>query len=274
MVKQAEVSGALAALVDEGIVKVASVEDFEDIAQVISENLPEQYDADDFFAKTAEVMDEVYVIYEGANDGMDKVAEEDALAYIGVLALQKEAGEITQEEFVKEAGAAAEIGARAPGMVADFLGAGAKATGKAIRGGVGRAANYIRDTQQGLLYDALGKGRRYSKGMLDSANTAATNAAERVSSLSGKAKAFKGLTTAEIAKLPKSLREQASASFRAQRGVVKGRKQLAEALKDKLHAKSRMDYNKGRQAKALLGIGTGLGAAGYGGKKLYDKLQG
>ena len=248
MVKQAEVSGALAALVDEGIVKVASVEDFEGIAQVISENLPEQYDANDFFAKTAEVMDKVYAIYEGASveedegvekvaeESMDKVAEEDVLATIGIFALQKEAGEITAEEFQEKTAGLAEV----------LLSAG-KNINK-VTGAVSKGAGKVKDGA-GWISEKAGLKALKEKAL---------------SSESG-AKAIKKL---------KDGSEYVKGGFKAKklRQALKGT-QLAKRAPGTMEAPSLAPGVK--QLMAAYGTaGAGVAGAGYGGKKLYDRLKG
>ena len=119
-VKVAEVSGVVASLAENEIVKIASAEDFDAIVDAVASDLPNSYGMDDVLAKTAEVME--YLYENGYGDAMEKEAgefdEQDALAYIGELALAKEAGEISEAEFAKEADALAQLiaGQRAPAV--------------------------------------------------------------------------------------------------------------------------------------------------------------
>lgn len=138
--KQAEVRGALAALVDAGYVKVASENDFDVVADAVEQALPMlgNYDMTDVLSKTAEIMEEVYEVYgSGALDKrasdedmeeLEKIAsevsEQDILAAYGSLTLQKEAGDISEFEFAKEAGKL--------NTITDMMrGAGSKVTGGA-----------------------------------------------------------------------------------------------------------------------------------------------
>lgn len=104
-VKVAEVSGVVASLAENEIVKIASAEDFDAIVDAVASDLPNSYGMDDVLAKTAEVME--YLYENGYGYDMEKEAgefdEQDALAYIGELALAKEAGEISEAQFAKEA---------------------------------------------------------------------------------------------------------------------------------------------------------------------------
>lgn len=124
MIKVAEVNGVLAALAEADLVKIASEEDFGKIAEQIAESLPDQYDMEVVLAKTAEVMEEVYAEYDkqaseaaaaGATteattttstDTETKTAEDvtvqDCLDAQVELAMKKQAGEISEEDFAKE----------------------------------------------------------------------------------------------------------------------------------------------------------------------------
>ena len=81
-----ETQGVLAALYDNGIVKVASDERFDALALLVSENLPEEYGLDDVFSKTAEILE---ILEE--DFGTEKVAEED----IDPQAIMAAMGELT-----------------------------------------------------------------------------------------------------------------------------------------------------------------------------------
>ena len=105
-IKMAEVQGVLAALVDAELVKVASEEYFNKLAEVVIENLTDDYDLNEVLEKTAAIIEAV-----NAEDAepMEKEAEEldevgQALRYHHELVLKKEAGEVSEDEFRKEAG--------------------------------------------------------------------------------------------------------------------------------------------------------------------------
>jgi hypothetical protein len=122
VVKMAEVNGFVAGLVDTGILKVANEEEMAVVADVIAENLPEDYTMEDAMAVAAEVVDaleeggeeegEVLVDDEGmVVEASDKEASDKeevnvtaVMAAYGELSMAKEAGEISEEEFKKEAG--------------------------------------------------------------------------------------------------------------------------------------------------------------------------
>lgn len=108
LTKQAEVNGVLAGLVDSGLIEVDTAEDFDKLAELVAGELDGEYTMEDVMAKTAEVIDALGAVDE---DGLDKEAgefgdidETALLAAYGELTLLKEAGEISEEEFVKEAG--------------------------------------------------------------------------------------------------------------------------------------------------------------------------
>ncbi|MCB5270500.1 MAG: hypothetical protein LHW56_01490 [Candidatus Cloacimonetes bacterium] len=127
-VKVAEVSGVIASLAENEIVKIASAEDFDAIVDAVAEDLPTQYGMDDVLAKTAEVME--YLYDNGYGEGLEKdageVDEQEALAYIGQLTLAKEAGEISEVDFAKEANRVVDAlraaGVRAGAAGKDFVG--------------------------------------------------------------------------------------------------------------------------------------------------------
>ena len=101
-IKMAEVQGVLAALVDAELVKVASEEYFNKLAEVVIENLTDDYDLNEVLEKTAAIIEAVNA------EPMEKEAEEldevgQALLYHHELVLKKEAGEVSDEEFRKEA---------------------------------------------------------------------------------------------------------------------------------------------------------------------------
>jgi hypothetical protein len=124
-VKKAEVNGFVAGLVDTGILKVANDEELAIVADVIAENLPEDYTMEDAMAVAAEVVDALEggegmtdeeaaalaaAEAEGTGEGMvveasdkDEVNVTAAMAALGELSMAKEAGDISEEDFKKEA---------------------------------------------------------------------------------------------------------------------------------------------------------------------------
>lgn len=104
LVKEAEVRGVLAGLVDGGHLKIASAEDLEALTEVVSGAVEGyDYDLNTILSKTAEVMEAL------ENEGQDKEASEDevdetaVMAAFGELSMMKMAGEIDEESFEKEA---------------------------------------------------------------------------------------------------------------------------------------------------------------------------
>ena len=104
LVKEAEVRGVLAGLVDGGHLKIASVEDLEALTEVVSGAVEGyDYDLNTILSKTAEVIEYL------ENEGQDKEASEDevdetaVMAAFGELSMMKMAGEIDDETFEKEA---------------------------------------------------------------------------------------------------------------------------------------------------------------------------
>lgn len=104
MVKQAEVTGVIAGLVDAEYIKLASAEDFDTVCEVVANNISDKdWTFDEVVEKTAEVMDEVYKIYE-ENGSIKKEANEkelsesEIMAEIGALTLAKEAGDVSEDE--------------------------------------------------------------------------------------------------------------------------------------------------------------------------------
>lgn len=119
LVKEAEVRGVLAGLVDAGHLKVASYEDLEALTSAVSSCLDQNYDLDDVLSKTAEVLD-----YLENEDGIEKEAgeidETAVMAAFGELSMMKMAGQIDDETF---AAAAEELGfqVKEAGAMADLL---------------------------------------------------------------------------------------------------------------------------------------------------------
>lgn len=119
-VREQEVRGVLAALVDKGHVKVASRGDFDKLAYVVAENVGYEYDVNDIIGVTGAVL----------NGGMDKTAgmqktaarmhESNCYAALGELLLMKTAGMVDDGTFVKEAEVLTDAAAEASG-VADAI---------------------------------------------------------------------------------------------------------------------------------------------------------
>lgn len=103
LVKEAEVRGVLAGLVDGGHLKIASAEDLEALTEVVSGAVEGyDYDLNTILSKTAEVIEYL------ENEGQDKEASEDgadtfdktaALAAVGELTMAKLAGEISEADY-------------------------------------------------------------------------------------------------------------------------------------------------------------------------------
>lgn len=139
MVKVAEVSGVVAAMAEAELIKIASEEMFDTVVDAVAGSLDNDYDLNAVLAKTAEVMS----LIEDEN-GLEKdageaeeVDERAAMAAYGELSLLKEAGDITEEEFAKEAAKISDILAAAKkgaGKVKGFVAKGAK--GEGIKDGV------------------------------------------------------------------------------------------------------------------------------------------
>ena len=112
LVKTAEVRGVMAYLVDSEMVKVASAEDFDKLVDVVSGELGEEYDLNTVLSKTAEILDADPVegnqkeVEEPAAEGEVKEAQDnyEIERELGRLYMAKEAGEITEEYFQKQAG--------------------------------------------------------------------------------------------------------------------------------------------------------------------------
>lgn len=96
--KHAEVAGVISGLIDGGYIKLASEQEFEDLTGIVAGSISDNWDLNEVLDKTAEVMDSV---------DMDKTAKDvlhDALAEYGYLCISKEAGEVSDVEFEKQAG--------------------------------------------------------------------------------------------------------------------------------------------------------------------------
>lgn len=94
-VKEAEVRGAMAAFVDAGLVKVANQYDFDELCDVVADNVGYDYDLQKIAAVTEAALN---------GDGMNKYAAENLAfkATLGDLLLMKTAGQIDNRTFVRE----------------------------------------------------------------------------------------------------------------------------------------------------------------------------
>ena len=104
LVKEAEVRGVLAGLVDTGHLKVASVEDIDAMAGAVSDMIEgTDYDLDTVLDKTAELI-EYLNSDEYAQEEQEKTAgeidETARMAAFGELSMMKMAGEIDEDSFV------------------------------------------------------------------------------------------------------------------------------------------------------------------------------
>ena len=102
LVKTAEVRGVMAYLVDSEMIKVATQEDFDNLVNTVSESVEGDYDLNTVLSKTAELIGG-----ESTEDqektAADSVSDEEVQRAFGVLAMAKEAGELSAEEFEKQA---------------------------------------------------------------------------------------------------------------------------------------------------------------------------
>lgn len=145
LVKEAEVRGVLAGLVDGGHLKIASVEDLEALTEAVSGAVEGyDYDLDTILSKTAEVIEAM------EDKGQDKEASEDevdetaVMAAFGELSMMKMAGEIDEDSFEKEA-------SKLKAMLE-----GAKAVGSKVKAAPGKAkevAKKVKDTFTGKARD-------------------------------------------------------------------------------------------------------------------------
>jgi len=214
MVKAAEVRGVLACLVDNEMVKVGNEAEFEEVAAAVAEELGDEYTLEDVLEGTAEVMEAIEALEnmsdeelaeleaaiaaeEGApaeEEVLEEVPEEEKVAsdkghektaelkqQYTDLVMAKEAGEISENYFEKEANkimdllrAAGGAARSAPGRA----GAAAKAAPGQVRDAARAAPGQVRDAaraapaaarrggealKDGLTFDRLRAARR-SKG--------------------------------------------------------------------------------------------------------------
>jgi len=155
-VRKAEVRGFVAALVDTGIIKCAE-DEVAVVEDIIEEHLPEEYNMEDAMAIAADVVDALDANAEAEAEGGEVVDPElvgdpemvveasdktinktAAMAAYGELSMAKEAGEITAEEFEKEAlslqGMLASARGGAKNAYTGNIGAGLKTVGSKVTG--------------------------------------------------------------------------------------------------------------------------------------------
>ena len=239
MVKQAEVAGVLAGLVDADLIKIASEEDFEVITDVVAENLSNDYDLDEVLAKTAEVFE---YLEEVDGEPLEKTAEEEyveAMAALGEATMDKLAGELDDEEFEKIAASIADLASKAiHGDLSKIPGA----IGSGLRG----AKDYL---VKGLKGSGIKKSLK--------ARTGLKNYTKDYANYMQELKAAKRLG------LPTGL-----AKKQTKKRFAEGFKQVNKALKGDAGALRRRALRTGL---AYGGAAAATGGAAYGGKKLYDK---
>jgi hypothetical protein len=160
-IKQAEVNGFVGALVETGIIKVANEEEQAVIADVIAEHLPEDYAMEDALAVAADVVDaledgaledeEVLVDEDGmvveASDSSPELNETALMAAYGELVMAKEAGEISAEDFEKEANAVTNMLRAGKGKVVGVGRAASSAMRNSLRTGMRRVRHGVANTK-------------------------------------------------------------------------------------------------------------------------------
>lgn len=245
-IKQAEVNGFVGALVETGILKVANEEEQAVVADVIAEHLPEDYDMEDAMAVAADVVDAL----EGEMEGDEEIVDEEGMvveasdkslneaalmAAYGELAMAKEAGDISAEDFAKEANA-----------VTDMLRAG---KGRVV--GAGQAVA----SQAGAASTAMGN--RLRTGMRRVRQGADTAKVKTQAAVGNTVDALKG-------------NEKRLAYLNNRIATAPGRgeaKALADQIDDAHKAVGRT-----RLVAGAAGAGA-IGAGGLGAKALYDKYN-
>jgi hypothetical protein len=253
LIKQAEVNAFVGALADTGFLKVANEEELAMVADVIAENLPEDYTMEDALALAGEVIeaaeagegeeevipeDEDMVVEAGDRD--EEINETAVMAAMGELAMAKMAGEISDEEFAKEA------------LSIEGLVQGAKGLGKKV---------YTGDDGAG-------------------ARTAFNSAKQDIGSVFKADSLRKGMTGMKDSREEMAGLKDLLAKKNKQRVNIGGK----DARKASMGNLPGYGSAKKRQAAARLQALKGLGAtgaayggagaaAGLGGKALYDKYN-
>ena len=140
LVKEAEVRGVLAALVDGGHLKVASQEEFDALTEVVSASIDGyDHDLNTVLSKTAEVIEYLENGDFEKEAGEAEIDETAVMAAFGELSMMKMAGQIDEEAFAKEANklqALLDFGRKAVESTKGAAGrafAGAKNVGKEIK---------------------------------------------------------------------------------------------------------------------------------------------
>lgn len=247
MIKQAEVNGVMAALLETELVKVASEEDFDAVTSCIADSLSDDYDMEEVLAKTAEVMEEYYELLDG---NIEKEAEEAGevdetavMAAYGHLTLAKEAGDISEEEFEKEA-------ASLKGLVEG----GKNLASNAYRGDIGNGIQAVKGKASNL--------GSYLKGGFTGEKLRA-GASKRKAAKTFKADA-KRIANAGMSNLDTSV------AMTRLRGAARGKVGTKAGRKAEL--KSGIGQIASSYGTAAAGTAGAAGAA-YGGKNLYDKYK-
>lgn len=221
-IRAQEARGVLGALVDSGYVKLAADEHFDVLADHICENLPEEYDLDVALSKTAEVVEEYNGLLDEGEASLDKeageISEDDVTRYMGELTMMKMAGELSEEDFEKEANKVTDLLRRAGGAVQ-----GAAPSKDAVKGafkakGAREGAADVKDYLSEVLHDR---------------------------------------------KLVRSGKADKGDVFLSPKNEGKGKSGAKKLLK-----------GLGATGLAYGAAGTGVAGAGLGGKALYDKLTG
>lgn len=302
MVKTAEVRGVIACLVDNELVKVANQDEFNALSDLVEANVSENYDVNEVMNKTAEVLDalenmsdeeleelaaaieeeqaEEAVAEEVAEDEVKEASEinETALmAAYGELAMAKEAGEISAEEFEKEAGSLRGMVEGAKNLASrayngDVSGA-AKSIGAKAKELARNKFTGFKDTLSGASVRAAKK--EYDRGVnplnLKGLTENVDKAKKNVSSVKD------SLTNANSNVSDFARKNRSTLLGKRKSELASAEKALSKANRD--HAALRAPLSKAKRNRALAiggtaaaGAGT-LGAAGLGGKALYDKYN-
>jgi len=268
MVKSAEVRGVLACLVDNELVKVAEEEEFDALAEVVAENLPEEYTLEDVLDVTGKVMEAL----EGSEEEEEVVEEEEEpeevveeepvkeaseadnraiMAAYGELSMAKEAGEITEDEFIKEANKLTELGMKS----------------RALLGNVAKPAKRGLKFESAKLRGAASKAQKEVGGKMD---TAATQVGARRGGVGVAERALKNTKDPKKAdKLRKLLKSQKAKQTKGINELGRLQRQsgdIAASTPSRLRAVA-------EPTAAYGGAAAAAGGAGYGAKKLYDKYS-
>lgn len=234
-IRESEVRGVLAALVDCGQIKVASAEDFDILASAVADNIGTSYSVDDIASVTADLIGGSVKTAEGQH-------ETACMAALGELLMLKTANEIDDETFayaaeplLKEAVSIRGAWGSAKDTGRQLLDLDSADAAKSIRGGLSSAKQYLKD---GFTF----------KGIRDAAEK--RNAAESYR------KNVRRLVSDKDAIGSTEARNQLRKNFKGRVGTPDERK-LTRGL--------------GQAALAYGSAAAGLGGASYLGKKLYDK---